>query len=54
MDKQEAIAKLKEQQGNYNQEDAHVEADDILCGLLNTLGYDDVVKEYEAIEKWYG
>jgi len=31
----------------------HVEADDVLCGLLRHLGYEDVTRIYEKIDKWY-
>jgi len=31
----------------------HYEADIILCDVLNKLGYEDIVKEYEKIGKWY-
>lgn len=32
---------------------AHIEADGVLKALLNSLGYEDVVKEWEKVEKWY-
>lgn len=32
---------------------AHVEADDILCGVLIELGYENLVEAYEKIRKWY-
>ncbi len=48
-----AMDKLKEQQANEDQEEAHIAADDILCELLTAIGYEDVVKEYEKIGKWY-
>lgn len=31
----------------------HTKADDLLCELLRRLGYDEVVKEFESIPKWY-
>lgn len=34
-------------------EAAHEEADDILCEILNNLGYGEVVDAYNNIEKWY-
>ena len=34
-------------------ENDHVVADKILCDLLTSLGYADVVAEYHKIEKWY-
>ncbi len=54
MNKQKAIAELKEQQAHWDQEFAHIRADEILCELLTKIGYEDVVKEYEKIGKWYG
>lgn len=47
------VNKLKELQSNPDKEAAHNQADKILCDLLNSLGYDDVVKEFENLEKWY-
>lgn len=32
---------------------AHEEADDLLCEILESLGYKEVVKAYDDIEKWY-
>mgnify|MGYP007101896075 FL=1 len=29
------------------------EADDILCDILRSLGYDDIVAAYDEIYKWY-
>ena len=52
MTKEEAIAKLKEA-SNLDTERAHYKADKILCELLNSLGYQDVVKVYNDIYKWY-
>ncbi len=46
-------AKLNAPQSNYDEESAHVEADNVLCELLNALGYYDVVMAYESIDKWY-
>ena len=31
----------------------HIEADEILCRLLTSLGYNKVVATYDAISKWY-
>jgi hypothetical protein len=49
----EAFNKLKELQENGDTEMAHPEADNILCDLLQTLGYDDIVSEYMKVDKWY-
>lgn len=51
--RQEYIIRLKALRGDDDTESAHVRADDLLCMLLINLGYDDVVAEYVAIEKWY-
>lgn len=53
MDRQKAIDELKIAQGNGDIESAHSSADEVLCRLLKELGYDDVVAEYEKVEKWY-
>lgn len=53
MTKDEAIKQLKEQQSNCDTECAHYEADDIICKLLESLGYEDVVEEYRNVNKWY-
>ena len=49
----EAIAKLLLLYKSTDLEDAHVQADGILCDLLAQLGYIDVVDAYERIPKWY-
>lgn len=49
----EAIEKLKVQVVNKDLEDAHSEADYILCELLNKLGFSAVVEEWEKVGKWY-
>lgn len=35
-------------------EAAHGKADDILCEVLDKLGYTEIVDLYNSIEKWYG
>ena len=42
---------LKELRGCHTDdiEVDHINADSILCKLLTSLGYDDVVKEFESI-----
>ena len=38
----------------FNPGASHSQADDILCSLLETLGFADVVEEYNRIQpKWY-
>ena len=34
-------------------EEAHPLADDILCDALELLGYNELVKIYKKIHKWY-
>jgi hypothetical protein len=45
--------RLKEAQKNWDNENAHIEGDDALCELLKGLGFEDVVYEFESINKWY-
>jgi hypothetical protein len=52
MTPKQAIEKLKAID-TYDQETAHIAADDILCELLKALGHEAVVVEYDKIGKWY-
>jgi len=36
-----------------NAEVGHEDADEILCNVLIELGYSDIVRAYEEVEKWY-
>lgn len=53
MTREEAIIKLKKLQDSCDIEVAHLSADNVLSELLKTLGYEDVVKEYYKVDKWY-
>ncbi len=53
MTKEEALAQLSECMKKDDTEIAHVAADDVLCALLETLGYGDVVAEYKKVDKWF-
>jgi len=53
MTEQEAIEKLKECQKSGDPERAHGESDKVLCNLLISLGYSDVVSEWAKVPKWY-
>lgn len=53
MTREEAMTKLKLEQASGDIEVAHCNADGVLCELLKSLGYDDVVAEWEKIDKWY-
>ena len=50
---EEIIARLKELQQDGDIESAHIQADWIICNLLDDLGYAEVTKEYDKISKWY-
>jgi predicted GNAT family N-acyltransferase len=50
---EEFISKMLELAEDPDKESAHIEADYHLCQLLVKLGYEDVVKAYEKITKWY-
>lgn len=49
----QAIYKLKEIQSYTDTEIAHSLADGVLTELLDALGFEDVVHEWEQIHKWY-
>lgn len=52
MDREEALAKLAECR-RYDTEGGHSVADEVLCDLLRSLGYDDVVDAWDRLPKWY-
>ena len=47
------MERLKAAQDKYDAESAHIDADTVLCDLLNALGYKKIVEEYNKVEKWY-
>ena len=49
----EAIERLKGLQKSDDTEDAHIEADDILCELVAVFVSGEVVEEWEKVPKWY-
>ena len=53
MDEAEAIKLLKVEQKNADMQAAHLQADRILCQLLQNIGYDEVVDEYYKVYKRY-
>jgi len=53
MTKEEAIKALKNEQRKGDTEMAHSKADNVLCDLLTALGYQDVVREYRKVDKWF-
>ena len=50
----EAEERLEELQLLGDLEQAHIDADKVLCDLLSALGFGNVVAEFEAIDKYYG
>lgn len=53
MTREKAIEALKAEQESDDNETAHGNADDVLCELLISLGYEDVVNEWHKVWKWY-
>ena len=53
MKRKEAIDQLREIQEISDLKVAHRLADDVLCRLVHSLGYGDVVAEYNKVGKWY-
>ena len=37
----------------WDEDVAHKKMDDLLCELLTELGFDEIVKVFEAQSKWY-
>lgn len=37
----------------YDKEEAHIRADNILCEVLEKIGFHDVVNVFHEIDKWY-
>lgn len=48
----EYIKKMKDADSG-DTEQAHGQADDLLCELLVKIGYSQVIDEYNKIDKWY-
>lgn len=49
----ELVKRMQECVGYHDIEYAHCSADSMLCELLNSLGYTEIVEMYEEVEKWY-
>lgn len=39
--------------GDYDEEQAHIQADALMCELLRALGCEQVVEVYEKMSKYY-
>ncbi len=48
---QEAFKKLRMLQDDPDITKAHAEADNVLCNLLVSLGFEDLIREYRKISK---
>jgi hypothetical protein len=56
MTPEEFAARMRElypQNGVYDNEQAHVRADELMCELLRSLGYGEGVDIFDAAERWY-
>ncbi|MFC6743365.1 hypothetical protein [Methylobacterium tardum] len=49
----DTLNKLAVESVNGDREEAHMQGDGVLCGLLSDLGFDDVAEAYHRIEKWF-
>lgn len=47
------LSNLNELTESTNIESTHIKADDLLCDLLDLLGYNEVVSTYYSVPKWY-
>ena len=47
------VKRLNELCKCFNTENAHILADEILCDMLDAMDYEDIVKAYKAVPKWY-
>ena len=52
MNKEKALRAMKNLRGKVPDE-AHREADSILCQVLKKEGYDELVEEFWMLNKWY-
>ena len=53
MNREEALKKLEKCARSDDPEVAHEAADEVLCDLLTTLGFGDVVDAYKGVERWF-
>lgn len=55
IDREKALLALSDalELGKVDPEIAHVNADKVLCELLTSLGFSDVVEEFKKVPKWY-
>jgi hypothetical protein len=53
VDREKALFMLAAALKNNDIEVAHSDADQVLCDLLTSLGYEDVVEIWDRVGKWY-
>lgn len=53
MTREDAIEKLRALLDEDDVEAAHADADTVLANLLTSLGYEDVVRAWDEVPKWY-
>ena len=53
MTQEEAIEQIQKLQGSGDTEILHSLADKVLCDFLISLGYKNIVDEWEKVNKWY-
>lgn len=46
------LERLKDLEASGDPEYAHGKADDILCGILKDLGFEEIVEAYDKVPKW--
>ena len=49
----EALTKMDEECFGDDQEQNHVNADRILCDIIEKLGFNRLVEKFDSIGKWY-
>ena len=53
MTPEEFKRKMQEIDDEYGTEDGHIKADDLMCEVLEWLGYDEGVEIFRQMYKWY-
>jgi len=47
------MRELLKQENHGNADTIHLDADDLLCELLDKLGYAEITEVFIKLEKWY-
>ena len=53
MSPEEFAAKMLECEKNPDIEGGHARADDLMCSLLESLGYKEGIRVFTRMDKWY-